>query len=164
MRLVREGSDPQEGSWWALDLLDDHARFVPAPRLSVIPLDDGAGACEKPQDRKRALGLVSSHPLSDLPAPDVLAPWALIVVDFSAFTDGRGFSLARHLRERSSFSGALIARGVLIPDQRRFLREVGFSHVWIEQSLLERHSRQAWERPKSLVALRYQSRTSTGSR
>ena len=49
----------------------------------------------------------------------------LIVIHFAAFTDGRGFSYARDLRERG-YSGELRASGHFIRDQLTYLRRCGF--------------------------------------
>ncbi|MHA7817831.1 MAG: DUF934 domain-containing protein [Pseudohaliea sp.] len=65
---------------------------------------------------------------ADDPGPllDALAGLALIAVHFGVFTDGRGFSLARRLRE-AGFAGELRARGELLPDQAHYLRRCGFN-------------------------------------
>ena len=57
---------------------------------------------------------------------DALPGLALVAVHFEAFTDGRGFSLARRLRE-AGFTGELRARGSLLPDQAHYLRRCGFN-------------------------------------
>ena len=63
-----------------------------------------------------------------------------IAISFPTFADGRGFSLARLLRERHGCKGELRAIGHLIPDQGQFLLRSGFdtvdiadpdtAHVW----------------------------------
>lgn len=50
----------------------------------------------------------------------------LIAVDFPAFTDGRGYSLARLLRERYSYAGELRAVGDIWHDHLQALWQVGF--------------------------------------
>ncbi len=50
----------------------------------------------------------------------------VVAVDFPSFTDGRGFSTARLLRERFDYRGELRAIGDVQRDQLFFLREVGF--------------------------------------
>lgn len=50
----------------------------------------------------------------------------LIAVDFPSFTDGRGYSLARHLRRRG-FAGELRAVGEVLQDQLFFLEQCGFN-------------------------------------
>jgi len=52
----------------------------------------------------------------------------VLVLEFDAFRDGRGFSLASVLRERG-YTGRLIAAGKLLPDQARHLRRSGFDAV-----------------------------------
>ena len=49
-----------------------------------------------------------------------------IAIAFPSFTDGRGFSLARLLRERHGFKGEIRAVGYLIPDHGQFLLRSGF--------------------------------------
>lgn len=52
----------------------------------------------------------------------------VLVLEFDAFRDGRGFSLASILRERG-YQGRLIAAGKVLPDQARHLRRTGFDAV-----------------------------------
>lgn len=58
-------------------------------------------------------------------APDVLT-LSLIAVRFPAFTDGRGYSMARLLRERHGYRGELRAVGEVLRDQLGYLARVGF--------------------------------------
>jgi uncharacterized protein (DUF934 family) len=50
----------------------------------------------------------------------------LIAVNFPVFTDGRGYSVARLLRERHGYRGELRAVGDVLRDQLYFLRRCGF--------------------------------------
>lgn len=61
------------------------------------------------------------------PAPlfDHLAEIPLVAINFPVFTDGRGFSYGRELRERG-FQGELRACGLFIRDQMTYLRRCGF--------------------------------------
>jgi phosphoadenosine phosphosulfate reductase len=79
-------------------------------------------------------GAVSPTATIDTSAPaadKALAAAALeeacaIAIHFPKFSDGRGFSLARLLREKHRFAGELRAVGHLIPDQAVFLLRSGF--------------------------------------
>lgn len=51
---------------------------------------------------------------------------AVVAIRFAAFTDGRGYSQARLLRERLGFTGELRAVGDVLVDQARFLTRSGF--------------------------------------
>ena len=50
----------------------------------------------------------------------------LVAVDFPKFTDGRGYSIGRLLRERFAFNGELRAVGDIQRDQLYYLYQVGF--------------------------------------
>jgi len=49
-----------------------------------------------------------------------------LAVNFPTFMDGRGFSIARLIRERYQFSGELRAIGHIVPDQLFYLSRCGF--------------------------------------
>lgn len=122
--IVLRAGEVVEDRWVSLD---DAAPppcgdvVVSAERLT---LDEGA--------LKGHLGRlgVCLPPAADLQAIARFLPGlALAVVDFPAFRDGRGFSLARALRERHGFSGEIRARGHLLPDQYLFLTRCGVDTV-----------------------------------
>jgi len=52
-----------------------------------------------------------------------------VFVDFPAFSDGRGFSQARQLRETHGYGGEIRARGHIIRDQYLFLHRCGVDAV-----------------------------------
>lgn len=56
---------------------------------------------------------------------------AFALIDFPAFGDGRGFSLAVRLRKDFGFKGEIRATGPVIPDQALFLLRAGFDTVEI---------------------------------
>ena len=69
--------------------------------------------------------------------------WPLIAIDFPAMTDGRGFTLARMLREQG-YAGRLRAVGGLIADQYAMARRVGFDEVRISAALAARQPEGQW--------------------
>lgn len=52
---------------------------------------------------------------------------AVIAIHFNAFSDGRGFSLARELREQWGFNGEIRATGDIFLDQLFFMQRCGFN-------------------------------------
>lgn len=56
-----------------------------------------------------------------------VAQLAFIAVEFPAFTDGRGFSIGRLLRERYGFTGQLRAFGDVFKDTLNYLARCGFN-------------------------------------
>ena len=93
-------SDDFEGSYATLDELDQ-------PGLSAVAL-------ENTDDPTR----ISNR----------LAEIDLIRVNFPAFNDGRGFTVARRLR-MMGYKGRLRAAGHVIADQYAMARRVGFDEV-----------------------------------
>ena len=114
------------------------------------PLDRDALAGNEPVP---ALILAPDADLADiLPALDRVES---IYVQFPAFTDGRGFSLARILR-REGYDGLLVADGQLIPDQFAFALQCGFDAVRVADAELARHTPEAWQAALDAFDLTYQ--------
>jgi len=57
--------------------------------------------------------------------------FASIVVEFPAFTDGRGYSYARLLRERYGYENELRARGDILTDQVAYFLRCGFDALTV---------------------------------
>ena len=66
-----------------------------------------------------------------------------LILEFEAFRDGRGFSLARRLRD-IGYKGRLRAVGKLIADQYAMARRVGFDEVQITAELAKRQPQEQW--------------------
>lgn len=61
---------------------------------------------------------------------DLIEPWlkriAVVAIHFPVFTDGRGFSYARELRDKG-FAGEIRATGAFIRDQLYYMQRCGFN-------------------------------------
>ncbi len=88
---------------------------------------------------------------------------ALIRIAFPTHMDGRGFSLARHLR-LLGYRGRLRARGGIIADQYAMARRCGFDEVEIEPSLARRQSEEQWLFRSNWRDYDYQARLREGPR
>ncbi|MBW8077153.1 MAG: DUF934 domain-containing protein [Gallionella sp.] len=55
-----------------------------------------------------------------------LGRFAVIAVDFPKFADGRGYSIAYHLRVRLGYQGELRAIGDVLRDQMFYMQRAGF--------------------------------------
>ncbi|WP_099826370.1 DUF934 domain-containing protein [Oceaniglobus indicus] len=80
-----------------------------------------------------------------------------IVVEFTGFSDGRGFTIARRLRQRG-YTGRLRARGHVIADQYTMARRCGFDEVEIDAALAARQPEAQWLARADWRAHDYQSR------
>lgn len=103
-------------------LAPEAAREVPGPVAVDLPTDADPRALADPLDRAAA-----------------------IRITFANFADGRGFGLARRLRDLG-FRGRLRAAGWLLPDQKAHARACGFDEIELAPDLLARHGAAAWDR------------------
>ena len=76
---------------------------------------------------------------------------SVIVISFPAFSDGRGYSIGRQLRE-FGYRGELRAAGNVLPDQLQFMLQVGFDAFDIG----ERFPLTAWQAASKQMSLAYQ--------
>lgn len=106
--------------------------------MSVIVRDDGFHADDY---KGEALDLAQDLMPDDLPTD--FNGVDLIRVAFPSSADGRGFTLARHLRARG-YSGRLRARGHVLADQYAMARRCGFDEVEISDDLAARQPAEQW--------------------
>ncbi|MGB3148578.1 MAG: DUF934 domain-containing protein [Paracoccaceae bacterium] len=125
--------------------------------MSVIVRDDGFHA-----DDLDAATLAEGQRI-DIPqdtAPESLPDVSgarLVTVAFPSFSDGRGFTLARHLRA-AGYGGRLRAVGHVIADQYAMARRCGFDEVEISDDLAARQPADQWRFRADWQANDYQKR------
>lgn len=115
--LIKQGQPTQDD--WSLSRNED---ALPDIRPAIVPLS--LWRQHREQD-DLAPWLASDTQLS----PELVvelheAP--LIAIDFPAFTDGRGYTLARLLRERHGVEGEIRAIGDVLIDQLYYMTRCGF--------------------------------------
>jgi uncharacterized protein (DUF934 family) len=88
------------------------------------------------------LGLQLEPGQSPEPLFGQLGRFDLIVIHFHAFTDGRGFSYARALRQHG-YGGELRAGGSFIPDQLHYLARCGFDAFELDDRVEAEEARAA---------------------
>jgi uncharacterized protein (DUF934 family) len=107
------------------------------------------------ETRLAAIGVYVANTIE----PKALAPFltrvALVDIAFPAFTDGRGFSLARLVR-RAGFAGELRASGRLTPDQYLHAIGSGFDRIEIPDDLAAHHGEANWAKALAARSLSYQ--------
>lgn len=82
---------------------------------------------------------------------------AMIRIAFPAFSDGRGFTLARRLRQ-AGYCGRLRAAGHVLADQYTMARRTGFDEVEIDEDLARRQPEDQWRARANWISHDYQSR------
>ena len=76
---------------------------------------------------------------------------ALIELPFPAFTDGRAYSLARHIRDLG-FAGTLRATGNVLPDQLQYMKQLGFDSFAVS----DRFPEDVWTAAARQMSVTYQ--------
>lgn len=156
---VDEGEEVRAGRWRGFDKAEcgihiENGRVV---RLKdrepekVIVTDAGFG----PDDWPGGIDIGPDTPPEDL--PEIAAGAEAIRIAFPAFSDGRGFSLARQLR-RLGFAGRLRAAGHVLADQYAMARRSGFDEVEISPDLAARQDESQWKARANWRDYDYRSR------
>jgi len=97
---------------------------VPSGKI-IVPLTVWQAQRETLQQRSEVgVWLASDQRAEEL--QNDLAKFSVIAVDFPKFGDGRGYSLAYHLRTRLNYHGELRAIGDVLRDQLFYMQRVGF--------------------------------------
>ena len=92
----------------------------------IVTLARYASAREELLARYHSLGVRVASDKLPTDIPD-LTKLALIAIEFPRFTDGRGYSIARQLRDRYRFTGELRAVGWVLRDQLFYMERCGFN-------------------------------------
>lgn len=115
---------------------------IPADRPALISLARWRSERSALAGRNLSLGLVlePGAEWDDIVAD--LSRFPVIAIDFPKYADGRGFSIARLLRDRDNYQGEIRAFGDYFTDQMPYMRRVGIDSFVISDP----HVRQALER------------------
>jgi len=115
-------------SWKRLERRADGALpALPGAGELIVPLALWLERRAELQQHTRPLGVwLDSHEEPETIAADV-GRFAVIAVNFPKYQDGRGFSIARLLRERYGYKGELRAFGHLTRDHLYYMEGCGFN-------------------------------------
>jgi uncharacterized protein (DUF934 family) len=114
-RLIKNGAIVSDDGWQAPQADAEHLApgvIATLAQWQALPDKSGSAVQLEPGDGVEPL----------LPHLEELA---LVAVNFPVFTDGRGFSYGRELRERG-YRGELRAVGAILRDQLHYLSRCGF--------------------------------------
>ena len=176
---VAAGEDPRAGRWRGqgkeecgihfvggrivrTPAADDSPQHQEEPAMNVIVTDTGFAADDRHGDfaplAETGATAIDLDPDADLSAlVGRLDEVEIIRIAFAAFSDGRGFTLARRLR-MMGFAGRLRAAGHVIADQYAMARRAGFDEVEISADLARRQPWEQWQARADWCAHDYQAR------
>jgi uncharacterized protein (DUF934 family) len=140
-------------------------RIVEDPWITLAdddPLPQGARVIVTPERWHEARGelLAGARALGVRLRPDQapeliaedLRHFEVVALEFPKFTDGRAYSHARLLRERSGYAGELRAVGNVLRDQAIFMRRCGFDAFEVDEDT----SLEAWLAALGRISVWYQ--------
>ncbi|HKH81267.1 MAG TPA: DUF934 domain-containing protein [Methylovirgula sp.] len=108
--------------WRRVDAIEE----LPAEGYVILSLDTWRRLAWPKQRTNLAFGLLLEPGQRVEAIADDLPYLGLIAIQFPKFTDGRGYSIARQIRERYNFTGELRATGDVLFDQLQFMARCGF--------------------------------------
>lgn len=138
---------------WLEDGFEKVESWSDAPAIVVPPeaLDDALA--RRTEGQRIGLDLQSDFEPAAL--PEDLSGVDLVRIAFPGMVDGRGFSIARKLRQQC-FAGRLRAAGELIPDQFDFALRCGFDEIEISDDRAARQPVEQWLAAQSTFGPGYQ--------
>lgn len=119
---------------------------------AIVPFEEIAQAKASPS-RRLGVEIANSVTVEEI-APH-LPKLALVAIAFPAYSDGRGFSLARRIR-RAGFKGILRAVGPLIADQFPYALACGFDEIELPEASADRQPFAQWEHALVAITTPYQ--------
>ena len=106
---------------------------VPAEGDILVSLETWQAHKDALQSHQGRTGLLLNGDAELEDFADDLEQFDLVAINFPKFADGRGYSLARLVRERAGFSGELRAVGDVLRDQLFYLHRCGFNAFVIRE-------------------------------
>ena len=122
MALFVNGTLVGEDAWTPAPADGD----IPADRPVIVGKARYLAEREALASRNAPLGLRIEAGEDLVGLEDDIGRFALVALRFPKYTDGRGYSIARLLRERHGFTGELRATGDVLRDQIPYMRRCGF--------------------------------------
>lgn len=139
-KIIRDHKIVQD-TWHILDITTETWKQLPATTQIIVPFD--LWQTEHSNLLNYFTGGIGVT-LENTTEPETISALdciSLLTIDFPLFSDGRGYSLARILREQLHYCGELRAVGDVLHDQLFYLSRCGFNafdlkpHVNIEHAL-----------------------------
>lgn len=143
--LIADGELAAENAW----CVSYDTETLPEQRPAFVPL----ALWQANQDDAELAPLLSSDTELTTALGQQLNSTRAIAIDFPAFTDGRGYTLARLLRERYGYNGEVRAVGDVLVDQLDYMRRCGFTAMALRD---DQHPDDAI-RALSMFSVRYQT-------
>ncbi len=122
-RIIKDGAII-DNTW---TLIAKDATEIPSGNQLLIPLALWQAQSDLLKERNDIGVWFDSEEIPESPWAEALKALPLIAVNFQTFKDGRGFTIARLLRQRFGYSGEIRAVGHVLREQLCYLKRCGFN-------------------------------------
>jgi uncharacterized protein (DUF934 family) len=122
--LIRHDALVTDDAWQRIEMPSTPAELPGGPLL--LPLATWLEHHEALRARGTPLGVWLASDEAAESLNETIGALALVAIHFPVFSDGRGYSNARILRERLAYRGELRAIGDVLRDQLFLMRRCGF--------------------------------------
>lgn len=127
MKKLVEDNQVKEDNWVLLEKTESPEEQTIPEGSVIIPLATWLVKRDSLMGRRDSVGVwLDSDEEPEAIAEDVKL-FPVIAINFPKFSDGRGYSTARLLRERYGYSGQLRAIGDVLMDQMFYMKRCGFN-------------------------------------
>lgn len=133
MRKIIVNGEIISDHWITVHPTDDGTIEVPENGDILVALDTWQANKPALLDHNGKIGLLLNGDTELADFESDLDKVDLIAINFPKFADGRGYSLARLIRERAGFKGELRAVGDVLRDQLFYLHRCGFNAFVIRE-------------------------------
>lgn len=111
---------------------------MPADEPAIVGLDRWRHERDVLASRNAPVGLLFEPDAEWSDITDDLSRFPVIAVAFPKYADGRGFSIARLLRDRDGYDGEIRAIGDYFLDQMPYMRRVGIDAFLVSDPLVRK--------------------------
>lgn len=126
MALIKDRK-PALDNWQLLEVGEDGTVAIPRDRDVIVPLAAWNVQRSELVERAGRIGVWLAGDDDPAAVAEDLHCFGVVAVKFAAFTDGRGYSIGRLLRQRYGWEGELRAIGDIQRDQLYYLTRCGFN-------------------------------------
>ncbi len=123
--LITSDGSLRQDNWVVVPRPADGESLAVPDQPALIPADLWLAGKEHFENRDDIGVWLDSHEEPEMLA-GVVNELPVIAVNFPKFSDGRGYSIARLLRERLNYRNELRAVGDVLLDQLQFMKRCGF--------------------------------------
>jgi len=128
--IIKNGKLDQDN--WTVVSKD--AATLPAGENLLLPLNLWLNEKDRLASRNDIGVWLDSDQIPSSEFSEHLNKLPIVAINFPVFTDGRGFSIARLLRDRFQFRGELRAIGYVLRDQLCMMARCGFNSFVLPES------------------------------